>query len=152
MVSRIHMPMWLWIEDPFKSLARREAVLEMACKWYWCGYAHALRMAQRRVSKSLCASRWSNFLVLMKEFNIVGITINHKRCPHCEHQLKHYYFYCGQCGSYEITDWKKTVISWISIITFTLFLLYLVFPSKEVICGNPYLISILQQPSVCANQ
>lgn len=35
---------------------------------------------------------------------------NHRRCPNCGNHLKHYYWYCGQCGNQDLIDWVKTAI------------------------------------------
>lgn len=37
--------------------------------------------------------------------------INHRRCPECGYRLKHYYWYCGQCGNQSLTNWIKTLVA-----------------------------------------
>lgn len=36
--------------------------------------------------------------------------INHKRCPDCGARLKHYYWYCGDCGNQNLTNWPLMIV------------------------------------------
>ncbi|MFX5104355.1 hypothetical protein ABTC47_18350, partial [Acinetobacter baumannii] len=39
-----------------------------------------------------------------------NLFINHKNCPECGGRIKGYYYYCGQCGSQNVVNWKHTGI------------------------------------------
>jgi len=42
------------------------------------------------------------------EETLSNLFINHKNCPECGGRIKGYYYYCGQCGSQNVVNWKHT--------------------------------------------
>lgn len=57
----------------------------------------------------------------------------HRKCPDCGARLKGYYYYCGQCGCRDITDWKMTL----GFITFAAIIIFLVYSKISTsICTN----------------
>lgn len=63
------------------------------------------------------------------------LLINHKHCPDCGARIKGYYYYCGQCGCEDVTDWKLTGIFWLITAIIVIPLFY--FLAKNF-CGNTF--------------
>lgn len=59
--------------------------------------------------------------------------INHRRCPDCHNRLKHYYWYCGQCGNQNLIDWAKTAIV---IMIFINIVVFVGLSIRGQLCGN----------------
>lgn len=58
---------------------------------------------------------------------------NHRRCPNCGNHIKHYYWYCGRCGSQDLVNWAKTLTVWaIFAMIFTLCALFV----HKNLCGS----------------
>lgn len=60
--------------------------------------------------------------------------INHRHCPDCGHRLKSYYWYCGNCGNQDLTNWAKTLVMWaIMALIVGVGLLFV----RSHLCSNP---------------
>ncbi|WP_151725593.1 hypothetical protein, partial [Acinetobacter ursingii] len=60
-----------------------------------------------------------------------NLFINHKNCPECGGRIKGYYYYCGQCGSQNVVNWKHTGI--FLLIAGTIFLVAMLFLLKNFV-------------------
>lgn len=76
------------------------------------------------------------------EETLSNLFINHKNCPECGGRIKGYYYYCGQCGSQNVVNWKHTGI--FLLIAGTIFLVAMLFFAKKF-CANPF----FSQVSLC---
>lgn len=72
----------------------------------------------------------------------MSIFINHRRCPTCGHHIKHYYWYCGNCGNQDLTNWALTLAM---IMVFVLILCIGAMFVHSSLCGSVITATIVNQ-------